>query len=114
MMIQTIKNNFALIAAGVVLLLASLMLPMAVGAQDTSLDIQNDTKCGSNIDGLSSTSCDSNVSCAGNEIQDVIKTVISVFSAVFGSVSVIIIIIVGFRYITSGGSSVILSGSKTT
>ena len=42
------------------------------------------------------------------------KKIINIFSVVVGSVSVIMIIIGGFRYIISGGDSTGVSGAKNT
>ena len=42
------------------------------------------------------------------------KKIINIFSIVVGSVSVIMIIIGGFRYIISGGDSTGVSGAKNT
>jgi hypothetical protein len=81
---------------------------------DTRVNIDNGVKCGSNIDGLNGGGCNSNVSGSGNQIEDLIRTIINVFSVIVGSVSVIMIIIGGFRYITSGGDSNNVGGAKNT
>ncbi len=46
--------------------------------------------------------------------NDVIRRIINIFSIVVGAVSVIMIIIGGFRYIISGGDSTGVSGAKNT
>lgn len=50
----------------------------------------------------------------GNTINGVITTVIDIFSVVVGVVAVIMIIVAGFKYITSGGDSSKVSSAKTT
>lgn len=51
----------------------------------------------------------------GNEaFTSVIRRIINIFSIVVGAVSVIMIIIGGFRYIISGGDSNGVSGAKNT
>jgi cytochrome bd-type quinol oxidase subunit 2 len=48
------------------------------------------------------------------QVNDIITTVINIFSLVVGVVSVIMIIIGGLKYITSGGDSGNVSGAKNT
>jgi len=86
----------------------------SLASADTTVNIDNKVKCGSNIDGLSGGGCNSNVSGSGNRLEDLIRTIINVFSVIVGSVSVIMIIIGGFRYITSGGDSNNVGGAKNT
>jgi len=47
-------------------------------------------------------------------LNSVLKRIINIFSIVVGAVSVIMIIIGGFRYIISGGDSAGVSGAKNT
>lgn len=47
-------------------------------------------------------------------VYDIITTIINLFSIVVGAVSVIMIIIGGFRYITSGGDSGNVTSAKNT
>jgi hypothetical protein len=49
-----------------------------------------------------------------NSFAGLAKKIINIFSVVVGSVSVIMIIIGGFRYIISGGDSSGVSGAKNT
>lgn len=49
-----------------------------------------------------------------DKINDIIRTVIDIFSLVVGIVSVIMIIIGGLKYITSGGDSGNVTGAKNT
>jgi hypothetical protein len=97
----------------------SLMLFIVIGvslpvnAQSNSL-IDNNIKCGSNISGLNSSSCNTSVAGSGQKLEGLIKTVINIFSVIVGSVAVIMIIFGGFKYITSGGSSDGVSGAKNT
>lgn len=53
-------------------------------------------------------------SSAGTTLGSIINTVINVFSIVVGAVSVIMIIVGGFRYITSGGNDQSVAGAKNT
>lgn len=49
-----------------------------------------------------------------NTIKGLIKTVLNIFSMVVGAISVIMIIIGGFKYITSGGDATSVGGAKNT
>ena len=54
------------------------------------------------------------VSNGGTNVNHIITTIINVFSFVVGVVAVIMIIVGGFRYITSGGDSGNVSSAKNT
>ncbi|MBX4188669.1 pilin [Candidatus Saccharibacteria bacterium] len=47
-------------------------------------------------------------------LQGTVKTVINVLSVVVGIAAVVMIIIAGFRYITSGGKQESVTGAKNT
>jgi hypothetical protein len=49
-----------------------------------------------------------------SSIESLIKTILNVFSAIVGSIAVIMIIVGGFRYVTSAGDSNNVSGAKNT
>ena len=113
-MIQTVKHRIILAFAGVIFVIALLAGSVAPVAADTAVNIDNKVKCGSNVSGLSGGGCDSNVAGSSTKLEGLIRTIINVFSAIVGSVSVIMIIIGGFRYITSGGDSNNVGGAKNT
>jgi hypothetical protein len=60
--------------------------------------------------GLAGGSCTNN----GNRISDVIKAIINILSAFVGVAAIIMIIISGFRYVTSGGDPNNVSSAKKT
>ncbi len=86
--------------------------------------------------GVSAADCDNSISVSGSAKQQVcrgaglgaecqapagsptvdntLKTVVNIFSFIVGFAAVIMIIIGGFRYITSGGDSNATSGAKNT
>lgn len=51
---------------------------------------------------------------AAQNVNDIIETVINIFSIVVGVVAVIMIIVGGLKYITSGGDSGNITGAKNT
>lgn len=67
---------------------------------------------------LTGGSCDSgdpnDPNSAGNKVNSTVGTVINIFSWIVGVAAVIMIIIGGFRYITSGGDSGKIGGAKDT
>jgi Type IV secretion system pilin len=86
-------------------------------------DLKESTKCGSNINLSASSGCnikaDKEKDGSGgvsnsSKIENVIKTVINILSAIVGAVSVIMIIIGGFKYVTSNGDSNSVSSAKNT
>ena len=50
----------------------------------------------------------------GSDVNDIIKVVINIFSTVVGVVAVIMIILAGFKYITSSGDSGKITSAKNT
>lgn len=91
------------------LLLVPALVPATVSAQQA--DIQQNLCAGANFS-TTDTTCDE----AGAEesVNTIITTVINIFSLVVGFVSVIMIIIGGFKYITSGGNDASVAGAKNT
>jgi hypothetical protein len=51
---------------------------------------------------------------AGNTLGNLISEVINIMSVLVGAICVIMIIVGGFRYVTSGGESNSVSGAKNT
>ena len=119
-MIQKIKT----IVASAALLFAfgspALISASAYAATDGDV-IGGGLNCGSTLDVSSATSGTSGTSatCAtadeagtGDKLNGIIKLVINIFSLVVGVVAVIMIIIGGLKYITSGGDSGNVTGAK--
>lgn len=92
-------------------LLAPVAAPIAVHAQSPSIE---DGLCaGSDLSTEGSCNSGSQQE-AEDAVNGIIKTVINIFSLVVGVVSVIMIIIGGLKYITSGGESANVTGAKNT
>ena len=78
-------------------------------------DIQGGLCTGSNLqfaDSGSSASC--STTDATKRINDIVHTVINLFSAIVGIVAVVMIIVGGLRYITSGGNDTSVTSAKNT
>ncbi|QQS65274.1 hypothetical protein IPO96_01840 [Candidatus Saccharibacteria bacterium] len=77
-------------------------------------DIQNKLCEGANLEVGAGTTCDATSGEANVKINETITFVINMFSLVVGVVAVIMIIIAGFKYITSGGDSGNVTSAKNT
>ena len=112
-MLKKIKNFVAVIAA-FSMIAAPAAVPVAVHAANT--DINGSLCSGSNIDvtGGSNTGCDASVTGTGGKVNTLLTNIINIFSAVVGAVAVIMLIVGGFRYITSGGASDKVGSAKNT
>lgn len=96
-------------------LLAPLAMPAVVYAEISgSPDIGGGLCGGSNLD-VNNTTCDPQADKTGTEkVNSIIKTVINLFSLIVGVVAVVMIIVGGLKYITSGGDSGNISSAKNT
>ena len=101
--------------------LLALAMPMAVPvvASAATVNTGNAACAGAQLD-ATALNGDSDVACTVTDaesatgINDLVKTVINIFTWVVGVVSVIMIIVAGFRYVVSGGDSGGVSGAKNT
>jgi hypothetical protein len=111
-MFKKIKN--AVTALAMVLALgAPVAMPALVSAQSTD-NIAPGLCAGSNLNADQTNNCTVNTTEANSKINSILKLVINLFSLVVGVVAVIMIIIGGLRYITSGGESSNVSTAKNT
>jgi cytochrome bd-type quinol oxidase subunit 2 len=96
-----------------ILVMLSLLIPANLVAAQA--DITNGLCAGANLQvGTDCKTGGITDAQAQAKINQIIKTVINLFSLVVGVVSVIMIIIGGLRYITSGGDSTNVTGAKNT
>jgi hypothetical protein len=107
-MLKTIKK--IILSASALSLFA---LPLAVPAVAGAADIEKNLCAGVNLD--VSTTCDpTNDQDATTKVNNLLSTIINIFSLIVGVVAVIMIIVGGFKYITSGGDSGNVTGAKNT
>lgn len=94
-----------------------LVAPVAIAtAQQQPADIQAGLCTGANLeitDTPSSTSCGGGTD-ATTALNNLVKNLINLFSVAVGIIAVIMIIIGGLRYITSGGNDTSVTGAKNT
>ena len=91
----------------------ALFAPVGAFAQTTATEpnIEGSLCSGAN---LTTESKDCSTDPAGQTVNEIIATVINIFSFIVGVIAVIMIIIGGIKYITSGGDSNNISSAKTT
>lgn len=106
-MLKKIKQLLTTTAFGAMLLVPS----MAVGSVSAQADIQGELNQGTC---LSTDPAACPTEDAGTNVNNLIADVINIFSLIVGVVAVIMIIIGGFLYITSGGDSSKVGNAKNT
>ena len=109
-MLKKIKKQLAVAAASVFL---ALSMGTGMALAQTTPDIQNSTCQGAELKFGSSTQC-SSFSTSETQVNDLIATIINIFSVVVGIIAVIMIVYGGFRYITSGGDSGKVTSARNT
>jgi hypothetical protein len=107
-------KRIVLTISAIFALAAPALVPVAAYAQ-TNTNISNGLKCGTDfeLDTSGNQACTSDAS-SSTSFTALIKRIINIFSVIIGVVAVIMIIIGGFKYITSGGESSNVSGAKNT
>ncbi len=113
-MIQKIKLSIASIISVVTVALLGLAVPVALAQ---GADIGNST-----CQGVSNLNLSENIKpggCGGlntsaNTVNNALHTGINIFSIIVGIIAVIMIVLAGFKYITSGGSDDKVKSAKNT
>lgn len=98
------------------LVMASLSVAVAgiATAQDQPANISNALCGGANLTNDITGDCETVTNGAGNNVNELVATIINIFSWVVGVVCVIMIIYGGFRYVTAGGDSANVTKAKDT
>lgn len=112
-MLKTLRKTLAIVGASLMLGIvpAVALAPSAVYADE----IGDCLSQGSGLDAAINGDCTPADTDSGTQkIQDIVTTVVNIFSVVVGIVAVIMIIWGGFKYITSGGDSGNITGAKNT
>ncbi len=104
-------KNILIALTGITMLLTPALVP-ALASADTSVTA-GPACAGAGLD-ISGTSASCNSSDATNTFHDILVKIINIFSAVVGVIAVIMIIVGGLKYITSGGDSGNITGAKNT
>lgn len=118
-MIQKIKNHLLLITSAL-MLTVQLAAPAAMAAPPVCTGggntIGDNVSAGANGAATNNptSDCTQGTGVDNNSVSKVANQVVNVFSLVVGAIAVIMIIVGGFRYITSGGSSDKIGSAKNT
>lgn len=94
----------------------SLGLAAPVLADTAQQQINNGLCAGSNLQFTDNPTdqCSATSSDATDQINNIVHTIVNLLSAIVGIVAVIMIIVGGFRYITSGGNDASVTSAKNT
>ncbi len=114
-MIQKIKN-YLLIASSALMIAVPILAP-SLTASALCSNIAKNISSGANgaaQDGRASSDCNVGAGVDDNSITKLASKAVNLFSIVVGAVAIIMIIVGGFRYITSGGDSNRVGGAKNT
>jgi cytochrome bd-type quinol oxidase subunit 2 len=115
-MVKTLRKNLARTVAVLTLMLLPMAVP-AIAHADASTTVSNGVGCGTefNFNATSTAKgCGAANSGSENGVQSILKEAVNIFSLVVGIVAVVMIIVGGFKYITSGGESSKVSGAQST
>ena len=111
-MFRVLHSKIAALFVGVTLVAVPIALPAVAHA---AADINNCLAQGSGLSVTSGSTCTNPGTATGTQkINTLITDIINIFSAVVGVISVIMIIVGGFQYITSGGDTGKVGTAKTT
>lgn len=109
-MFKAIRNLIVGLVTATSLSLVPVMVPALASAE---ADIKSNLCQGASLQVDSSPDCSTTTE-GTSQINHIITVIINLFSLVVGVVSVIMIIIGGFKYITSGGDSSNVQSAKNT
>jgi hypothetical protein len=113
---MNILRKIVIVGTEAIALLALMFAPaLPAFAQDAQQQINNGLCTGSNLEFTEDTSgADCSTTDATEKINSLIHTIVNLLSAIVGVVAVIMIIVGGLRYITSGGNDASVTGAKNT
>ncbi len=113
MIITAFKNSLhALLVSAMLLVSGAIFVPQLAYADPGGGTTSASQSAACEGAGIGTGGCDS--ASAGNKINGVIKMIVNLLSVVVGVVAVIMVIISGFKYITSGGDSNAVASAKST
>jgi hypothetical protein len=105
-MISKIKMFIVVLSA-----FSLIAIPAAASASNI---IGSALNCGTDLQATGTVCASATSSNSTSAVSTLINEVITIFSWVVGSISIIMIIYGGFRYVTSGGNDQSVSGAKNT
>lgn len=112
-MIKKLKSIFISIAALSLVTVPAFALAPAAFADVTPVQINRSLCSGTNFN-VSGSSTECQAGASTDDLNSLLSKIITIFSAVVGVIAVLMIIVGGLRYITSGGDTSKVSAAKTT
>lgn len=109
-MIKKLKNMLIAVIA-TLSFAAPLAAPALVHAEDV---ITGPLQCGTSINVTQTEGCEGATADAESTVNKNVKLGLQIFSAIVGIIAVVMIIVGGIRYITSGGDSGNVTAAKNT
>jgi hypothetical protein len=97
--------------AAITILMAQLLLPAAASA---ACNVNANSSTGQIISGAGQTVGAGSPDCSGSGITNIAHSVVAILGDLVGIIAIIMILVAGFKYITSGGESNKVSSAKTT
>lgn len=121
-MLTSIRKKLLAVSASLIMAAVPLAAPVAVfaaeadpGGDGGSANIEGSVACGTTELSLDAgTDCTEDLEGGTTRVNTLITTAINIFSIIVGIIAVIMIIVGGFKYITSGGDSGNITSAKNT
>src|SRR2546421_3567137 len=116
-MFKTLRNTILTTVAALSLAFApAALIPAVASAQadNTNADIGKCLSQGSGLTTGTGTTCTAATDTGTQKVQDIVTLIVNIFSIIVGIVAVIMILVGGFKYITSGGDSGNITSAKKT
>jgi hypothetical protein len=115
-MFKTLRKTIVTVGAALSLaLVPAALVPAVAFAQDNAnVNIGNCLSQGSGLTTGTGTTCTAAADTGTQKIQDIVTLIVNIFSIIVGIVAVIMIVVGGFKYITSGGDSGNITSAKNT
>ncbi len=109
-MLRSLRKIVATIGVSLGLAFVPVAVPVVVYAADP---IGGNLACGADLT-TTEGDCQESTAVGTERIQLIVTTIVNIFSIVVGIVAVIMIVVGGFKYITSGGDSGNITSAKNT
>lgn len=118
-MLTSLRKRIVTLVASLIIAAVPLAVPVAAfaapaGGSSGGANIEGNLACGTTDLKLDQGDCKSKLSGGTSRINNIITDAINIFSIIVGIVAVIMIIVGGFKYITSGGDSGNITSAKNT
>jgi hypothetical protein len=94
----------------ILILISAVLLTLSLSPAMVLADAKSEIQCGAN----NAAGVDCGATPPSTDLNGTVKTIINLLSVIVGIVAVVMIIIAGYRYITSGGAAEKVSSAKSS